>query len=616
MPSVTETAIPAIYKLAKRVYEKEGSDEKIIKEATKDAVDILVNVHHMNKASAIMYIKFFLCMMRGEAYDRSINNTCLRYYCENVLHDYGGEQLKIFLKGLEEYIKYRHRIGHKVPGFYRLHNEFSEKIGQTPIYDSPSQASNVKVSNVKVSHGLMIGRPLKDSWQVPDLTKYKIHFAKKNQFGEPLDLCAEDPYEWQSWQEYHPLHNDFNRQYIFSLLNYYTEEKMWLFGGVFEVLGEKNGKYEVQLTDQLKEYVGRLKLSSPHNSSAIRINFETEYANFVVEEIFDKPFFTIAKDSNLTYIEDDTNDIDVKKGNYSIASIVEDGCFIEQDKLEEILENLKNKKNLILQGPPGTGKTWLAKRLGYTLIGEKDRNKIMAVQFHPNMSYEDFIMGYRPNNKIELNLIKGAFLKFADKAAENADENYVMVIEEINRGNPAQIFGEILTLLEADKRNQDEALHLCYQDEDGSPIFIPENIYLIGTMNLADRSLAVVDFALRRRFAFVNLEPELNQLWYNFTQEKFDKDKDFVKEIQARMQKLNDKIKNDHSLGKQFCIGHSFITPTKKISEPKTWFKRIVESEIKPLLEEYWFDSIETSENSENSKTKTDSAIEELLSGL
>ncbi len=282
----------------------------------------------------------------------------------------------------------------------------------------------------------------------------------------------------------------------------------------------------------------------------------------------------------------------IPKETYSMDEL-EAECFIDRSRLEEILERMKTKKNLILQGPPGTGKTWLAKRLAYVLIGERNRGRIKALQFHPNLSYEDFVRGWRPAGEGRLELVNGPFLEVVETAKERPDETHVMVIEEINRGNPAQVFGELLTLLEVDKRNPDEALELCYSKDKGERVFIPENLYVIGTMNIADRSLALVDLALRRRFAFVELEPAFTEPWRKWIHEKSGIDPSFVSKIENRIKTLNDIIENDKSLGPQFRVGHSYVTPTTQIIDPVDWFRQVVETEVGPLLEEYWFDNLE-----------------------
>jgi 5-methylcytosine-specific restriction enzyme B len=281
--------------------------------------------------------------------------------------------------------------------------------------------------------------------------------------------------------------------------------------------------------------------------------------------------------------------------HYTVDSILADGCFLERMAIESLLERLRTKKSLILQGPPGTGKTWLARRLAFALMGQKDDSRVRAVQFHPNLSYEDFVRGWRPAGDGKLSLADGVFMQAIKTALAEPTAQIVVVIEEINRGNPAQIFGELLTLLEADKRTPDDALELCYADANGvnRSVYIPENLYVIGTMNIADRSLALVDLALRRRFAFVELEPRLGSVWRDWVVKERNVDPRSVAEIERRVSALNEQIAADPRLGKQFRIGHSYVTPTHRLEagETEPWFRQVVETEIGPLLDEYWFDA-------------------------
>lgn len=280
---------------------------------------------------------------------------------------------------------------------------------------------------------------------------------------------------------------------------------------------------------------------------------------------------------------------------YSVDDILADGCFFERNHLEKMLESLRKKRNLILQGPPGTGKTWLARRLAFALMGQRNDSKVRAVQFHTNMSYEDFVRGLRPTAEGKLSLVDGPFMEMVKAASKEPTVRYVIVIEEINRGNPAQIFGEMLTLLEADKRTPNEALELCYRRKEGETVFIPDNLYVIGTMNIADRSIAMVDLALRRRFAFIDLEPKLGKTWYDWVREKGGINPEVLLEIQKRILALNEEITADTSLGRQFRIGHSYVTPQLgvPIKDAREWFKQVVETEIGPLLDEYWFDALD-----------------------
>lgn len=289
---------------------------------------------------------------------------------------------------------------------------------------------------------------------------------------------------------------------------------------------------------------------------------------------------------------------------YGFDTLFEEGCFLTQEEIERLLNRLKQKKNIVLQGPPGTGKTWLAKRLAYLLMGKRDDSKLRAVQFHPNLSYEDFVRGWRPSGEGKLVLANGVFMEAVQAAKRQPDKPYVVVIEEINRGNPAQVFGELLTLLEAGKRSVQDALELCYPDPDGikRPVYLPENLFVIGTMNIADRSLALVDLALRRRFAFFDLEPRLGEQWLRWVIVEKGLDSEIASFVQGKMQKLNETIANEPSLGKQFQIGHSYVTPAYSLSagESSKWFAEVVETEIGPLLDEYWFDASDQAEKAKS----------------
>lgn len=287
---------------------------------------------------------------------------------------------------------------------------------------------------------------------------------------------------------------------------------------------------------------------------------------------------------------------------YTIDNIIAAGCFLDRPRLETMLQRLSDKRNIILQGPPGTGKTWLAKRLAYALVGYKDDDRVRPLQFHPNMSYEDFVRGWRPAGDGRLELVDGPLLRMIDDAKQNPDARYVMVIEEINRGNPAQIFGEMLTLLESDKRNPGEAMALAYPRTDGERVHIPPNVYVIGTMNIADRSLALVDFALRRRFAFFDLEPTLGSVWRNWVSDNCGIPDAFLADVERRLTALNNQIAADPTLGPQFRIGHSVVTPPPgaDIPNPQEWFKQAVATEIAPLLREYYFDNPKAADDAQS----------------
>ncbi len=284
--------------------------------------------------------------------------------------------------------------------------------------------------------------------------------------------------------------------------------------------------------------------------------------------------------------------------NYTVEDIIDEGCFLTLTELKEILQSWRSKKNLVLQGPPGTGKTWLAKRLGFALVGSNDRettlSRLRVVQFHPSLAYEDFVRGWRPGGDGRLCLVDGILMESIDAAASEPDRPFVLVIEEINRGNPAQLFGEMLTLLENTKRRPSEGIELAYRKKVGERVYVPQNLYVIGTMNVADRSLAIVDLALRRRFAFVDLEPRFGSAWSKWCAER-GLSESLTAEIETRIDALNNEIASAISLGPQFRIGHSFVTPDsdESIRDGQVWFRAKVETEIGPLLDEYWYDAPE-----------------------
>ena len=290
---------------------------------------------------------------------------------------------------------------------------------------------------------------------------------------------------------------------------------------------------------------------------------------------------------------------------YTIQDILDDGCFLDKGEVQSLIGRLQQKKNLILQGPPGTGKTWIAKRLAYALMGNKDDSKVVSVQFHPNLSYEDFVRGWRPNSDGTLELVDGFFMKLINEALQDPNSKFVAIIEEINRGHPSQIFGELLTLLESDKRSPDHAIQLCYPNPNGvsNGVYIPDNVYVVGTMNTADRSLALIDFAFRRRFAFASFEPKLGGGWRDWVTGKCGLDSDLVIDIEQRINTLNSEIVGE--LGKDFQIGHSFVTPVSPVEgSAKEWFRQVVETEIGPLLDEYWFDNLKKAKETKDSLLK------------
>lgn len=254
--------------------------------------------------------------------------------------------------------------------------------------------------------------------------------------------------------------------------------------------------------------------------------------------------------------------------------------FMDRKALDTLTGLVRVKKNVILQGAPGVGKTFAAKRLAYAMMGVKDPQRVEMVQFHQSYSYEDFIMGFRPTAK-GFKLRQGPFYTFCKTAEEDLENDYFFIIDEINRGNLGKIFGELFMLLENDKRGAE--VRLLHSDEKFS---VPRNVHLIGTMNTADRSLAMMDYALRRRFAFFGMKPGFGSAGFRRYQEKL-KSEPFDRLI-ARVEALNAAIAEDEALGEGFAIGHSFFCNLEEAGTKE--LLRIVDFELAPLLGEYWYD--------------------------
>lgn len=268
--------------------------------------------------------------------------------------------------------------------------------------------------------------------------------------------------------------------------------------------------------------------------------------------------------------------------------------FLSEPQFDDMLCALMEKKNVVLQGAPGVGKTYVAKRLAYALIGSNDPQQVEMIQFHQSYSYEDFIQGFRPTPKGHFDLKYGIFYQFCRRAQreESKGKPFVFVIDEINRGNLSKIFGELMMLIEPDKRGKEHAIPLAYSQDADEKFYIPENLHLIGMMNTADRSLAMVDYALRRRFRFITLRPEFSsQAFQNFLSAAGAKP-ELVEKTVIRMNALNEVISADSkNLGPGYQIGHSYFCPRTGVKPDDNWYRQVIETEIVPLIQEYWFDN-------------------------
>lgn len=328
--------------------------------------------------------------------------------------------------------------------------------------------------------------------------------------------------------------------------------------------------------DELKENKGleNCEVFKNNQGSLFSLN-EEEFE--IIRDLID--------DKNIV-IEKETKEIIIKE--YSIFDDSEKP-FFDRKEIDEIIQSIEVKKNIVLQGPPGVGKTFVAEKLAFEMMKTTDKNRIKMVQFHQSYAYEDFIQGIRPSGNA-FKVKPGIFFEFCKKAEQDKNNKFFFIIDEINRGNLSKIFGELMMLIESDKRGKYQ-VPLTYSDKDDVPFSVPDNLYIIGTMNTADRSLAIVDYALRRRFRFISLQPKFNVLFTSFLKAKGVSDP-LIQKITNRINVLNATIKADKNLGEGFLIGHSYFCNSFTTDEDE-WYRGIVKYEIAPLLEEYWFDDLE-----------------------
>ena len=277
---------------------------------------------------------------------------------------------------------------------------------------------------------------------------------------------------------------------------------------------------------------------------------------------------------------------------YEIADFFNE-VFMEEDAYLKIVNLLRRKKNVILQGSPGTGKTFAAKRIAYSLMRAKDKSCICSVQFHQNSAYEDYIIGYRPDEETGAFVLQeGRFVEFFDLASKHRDQDFYLIIDEINRANISKVFGEMLMAIECDHRDEE----IEFPATKKRRFSVPSNVYIIGMMNTADRGLALIDYALRRRFAFVTMEPAFN----NKTFKKMIAELD-CPELNLLIEKveiINHQIVADPSLGPGFRIGHSYFCIDFPASRESV--ESVIEYELIPLVGEYWFEQLEVAEEAIN----------------
>jgi hypothetical protein len=366
------------------------------------------------------------------------------------------------------------------------------------------------------------------------------------------------------------------------------EKKSWIF------LGRVSEK-EDAIADTLRNRLGKVC------SVAILFSKAKGWAPYAVQyhpnykALSDSLSLALGLDPTKALVFNDIAGTDDDEPTDTKALPSSDDIFLEDDEFQDILRNLKRKKNVILTGPPGTGKTFIAEKLAHHIMSGAEDASLTKIQFHPSYSYEDFVRGWRPAEN-GFTVADGVLVRIASDAADNPKSQHVLLIDEINRANVTKVFGELLSLVESTKRGPKFALTLpngrqqSTETEDDSSFYLPANVHLIGTMNTADRSIAMVDFALRRRFSFFYIKPAFDSPKFQSLLCLSGLSKSFVSELATVMADLNRAIIESSALGQGYEIGHSYFVPDAIIPDPGQWFRDIVETELCPLLAEYWFE--------------------------
>ena len=403
--------------------------------------------------------------------------------------------------------------------------------------------------------------------EIGDLTRFtsksEMKAAMQDTYGDNKPYRNAALATWQFANEMKPGDIVFAKQGMYKIIGRGVVESGYMFDDSSD--DEYNNIRKVKWTD-----IGEWE--HPGQAAMKTLTDITQYTEYV--EKLNAMFDT----------EDDDDDIEVDEtplNTYTKEDFLAD-VYINEKQYDTLVGLLRKKRNVILQGAPGVGKTYAAKRLAYSMMGVKDPERVQLVQFHQSYSYEDFVEGFRPSSTgMNFEIKKGAFYNFCKKASDDKENDYFFIIDEINRGNLSKIFGELFMLIEADKRGND--IQLLYSSDKFS---VPKNVYIIGMINTADRSLAMIDYALRRRFAFFEMKPAFESEGFREYQYGLENDK-FNKLIDCVIS-LNQRITDDESLGEGFCIGHSYFCDIEEIKE--NTLTDIVEFEIIPLLKEYWFD--------------------------
>lgn len=572
-----------VYKYSKMAYDGKISLDEAVSQLHRE-------VPCFGETSHKLVYKVFAAMMEGAKFTWRANTETTIYFITHIGQDYGKERLIDALKSTQVSVMYYYeQTGNKSTSIRRgcskvVKDNDLDIVFDESIFDGiiPKQTTDnaLTVDDSAVRYWLYAAGDGSVNWEsdyaegimaigwydMGDLmaysTKEEMRSKMKEIYGEKGSYKNQVHATWQFANVIKPGDIIFVKK----------GRKQILGRGVVE------GEYVYDPSREHYCHIRTVKWTDkgvwehPDQSVMKTLTDITPYSDYVkkLQSIIDGD----KRDDEMLDVEDE----EVNYDPYTADDFLHD-VYMDEERYNTLKSLLLTKKNVILQGAPGVGKTFAAKRLAFSIMGEKDNNRVKMVQFHQSYSYEDFIMGFRPT-ETGFELKKGVFYEFCRKAAED-DRPYFFIIDEINRGNLSKIFGELFMLIESDKRGVE--LQLLYADEQFS---IPSNVHIIGMMNTADRSLAMLDYALRRRFAFFEISPAFGSSGFRAYRTKVNNPK--FDRLIATVEQLNDVIANDDSLGEGFCIGHSYFCTKATINDE--WMKSVVEYELIPLLKEYWFD--------------------------
>lgn len=575
-----------IYAVCKNYYDGTVTEDEALDELGEKVPSFSTTSHKMT-------LGLFGYMIEGKKYSRRQNIEITVCLIRNIGKDYGKEKMLNALSATRENIIYYYgQAGNKSNCMRKCcqqicdENGFDLSFGEdmfegiTPKKNNASTLADDDVDTVRY----WIYSPGDNACKWDEFYKAGIMAIGWSGIGALTSFDSKDAMKKKMKETYGDQYSYKNAAH--ATWQFANEIKpgdvVFVKKGMYKVIGRGvvSGEYEYRpdLEDEEYEYGHVRAVDWTHNG-------EWDHpGQAVMKTLTDITSYTdYVEKLNALFAEDieDIEEIETTYPPYDVDKFLEE-VFMDKTDYDTLVGLIRNKKNVILQGAPGVGKTFAAKRLAYSMMGKKDQDRVMLVQFHQSYTYEDFIEGFRPTSAGSgFEIKKGSFYNFCKKAEEDLENEYLFIIDEINRGNLSKIFGELFMLIESDKRGN--SLQLLYSDEKFN---VPSNVYIIGMMNTADRSLAMLDYALRRRFAFYTMNPGFNSDGFrsykaNLASDKMDK-------LIACVENLNGVIAADDSLGEGFCIGHSYFCNIDAIDD--TILSNIVEYELIPLLKEYWFD--------------------------